>query len=88
MLSPYSISSALTMCYFGSREQTSNELRKLLCIEQLTDAQVVSLNSSYLSFLSSELGTDTSLELANKLYISNRFKISSNFKVWILAIYL
>lgn len=80
MLSPYSISAALTMCYLGAQDQTSAELKHLLCLQTLTDAQIIELNASYSSFLTSELGTDTSLELANKLYANKRVKIESDYE--------
>ena len=81
MLSPYSISMALTMCYIGSCHQTSKELKDLLCLETLTDSQILAMNSNYTSFLTTGLGNNTSLELANKLYQNSTFKLNSTYRV-------
>lgn len=76
-ISPYSISTALTMCYlFGAEKKTAAELKELLCLESLSDEQIISMNSCYSHFLSTELGTDTSLELAVKLYHNSQITVN------------
>lgn len=84
MISPYGVSMALAMCYFGSCGQSAQELKKLLGLESLSDEQIIAMDSSYSSFLMSGLGHNTSLKLVNKLYLNSKLKINPDFQVSLL----
>lgn len=77
------------MCYMGSRNDTARELKKLLCISNLTDEQIESMNRSFVNFLTSELGTDTLVQTANKLLVVNDpfSSVSEHFEQQLTAIF-
>lgn len=77
-ISPYSISTALSMCYFGAQNETATQLRKLLHLETLNDQEILELNKTYISHLN-DLGKDISLNTANKIYPLIGFNVKQEF---------
>ena len=77
-VSLYSISTALSMCYVGAKNETAVQLKQLLNLEDLNDEQILDLNKTYISSLNN-LGNEISLNTANKIYPSIEFNIKKEF---------
>ena len=85
-ISPFSISTALAMCYFGAKDETARQLRELLCLSTLTDEQILQLNQMFISNINDQLGTDVVISTANKIYQQEKAgqdfldKVTKNFR--------
>lgn len=78
-ISPFSISTALTMAYAGSRAQTATQLKQLLNLnEQLTNDQIFKTNGEYFRVLA-EIRGQVELNVANKIFIANDFQLLEEF---------
>lgn len=71
-ISPYSISTALSMCYFGARNETAQQLKDVLELSNLSDAQILQLQQSLISNINENLGGENQVVIstANKIYPS------------------
>lgn len=78
-ISPLSISTALTMTFTGSDTETADQLKSLLCLNDLTKQQILELNCEYLTALDKGLGEGVDLKLANKIFQNKNFKIHEQF---------
>jgi serpin B len=79
-ISPFSISSALAMCYVGARNETAKQLKSLLQMESMSDADVLKLQEQLLANVKN-LGSsgDVALTTANKLYPNVGFEVNKNY---------
>lgn len=78
-ISPFSISTALSMCYAGARNETAQQLKDLLHISKLSDAEILDLNSKYISNIQHNLGGDVTITTANKIYPNVGFDVKKDF---------
>ena len=46
-MSPLSISTALTLCYFGAKNETAKQLKEALDLSHLTDEEILKINEEY-----------------------------------------
>lgn len=78
-ISPFSISTALTMAYFGAHTETASQLKQLLHLSELSNDQILASNQVYLKYLES-INNAVSLNTANKMFIANDFQLLDEFK--------
>jgi serpin B len=67
------------MCQAGAKNKTSDELKDLLGLSELSDQEILQLNSKHLDTVNSKLGGDVTLKSANKLYPNVGFQLKSEF---------
>lgn len=79
-MSPFSVATTLTMCCAGAKNETRDQLKQLLCLENLSDEEILNLNKSYANNLKNLLvSEELSLKTANKLYPNQDFEINKNY---------
>jgi serpin B len=78
-ISPFSISTAMSMCLAGARHDTASQLKELLNVSHLDDNQILELNQSYLANVNNSLGKDIKINTANKIYPHKGFQIHQEF---------
>lgn len=79
-ISPYSISTALAMCYSGAKTETAKQLKELLCLTPIqNDTDLFNLHGEYLKNLNALNGQDVALHTANKLFPKQGFGIKQEF---------
>ena len=76
--SPYSIFVALSMCQAGSRKNTELQLKKVLNFKNLSNDEIHKANFELHNHLNS-LGDQISLNIANKIFQRNSYKIHKEF---------
>lgn len=77
-ISPYSISTALSMCLSGAAGETAAELKKVLALDSLTDAQILKLNGALINSINSE-NSSVTLNTANRIYPNQGYEIKKQF---------
>lgn len=78
-ISPYSISTALTMCLQGAKSETAQQLKDLLNLTNMTNEDILKLNSELTTCINTRLGKDVVLNTANKIYPNKGFELEKNF---------
>jgi len=79
-ISPFTISTVLTMIYAGANANTKVQLGKLLSFsEEFNEKQIFKLSEDYFQILL-EARSDVTLNLANKIYVGKNFKIADEFR--------
>jgi len=78
-ISPFSISTALSMCYAGAKNETAQQLKDLLVVSKLSDTEILDLNNKYLSNINENLGSDVTINTANKIYPNVGFEVKKDF---------
>ena len=79
-VSPFSILTALAMCYFGAKEETSNQLKGLLHLNEFSDDdQLLQEIRTYLTSLNRNMSDSVSLNTANKIYPRSGFALQNDF---------
>ena len=78
-ISPFSILTAMTMCYVGARANTSKQLKELLNFESLNDHEILKLSEDLLNIVNTKLGTDVRLNVCNKIYLNVGFGVKKDF---------
>lgn len=69
------------MVYAGASDETSTQLKSLLNLSDCTDKQIFDMMEEYLRSLESiSEGTLVSFDIANKMFVSQKFKLKSEFK--------
>ena len=76
-ISPFSISSALAMCYIGAKDNTAAQLKQVLGFEKLENDQVLKLSGELMRNLNSLSSVE--LNVANKIYPMTGFEIKKDF---------
>ena len=76
--SPFSIAAALSMCLAGARDNTELQLKKVLNYGSLSNDQIHQANSDLQNHLNN-LGGEISLNIANKIFQRNSYKIHEEF---------
>ena len=76
MISPYSVSSALSMCFAGAQSDTAKELGSLLGYSDMSKQEALELCQQYAEYLK-DLGYGTFLSIANKIF-SNLSSVKLN----------
>ncbi len=72
-ISPFTISTVLTMIYAGANANTKVQLGKLLSFsEEFNEKQIFKLSEDYFQILL-EARSDVTLNLANKIYVGKNF---------------
>jgi serpin B len=78
-ISPFSVSLALAMTLTGARNETAIQLKKLLDLN-LKDSEISEIYNEYLTTLD-VLNSETSiLNVANRIYSQNNFKLNQKFE--------
>ncbi|RNA44444.1 serpin peptidase clade B (ovalbumin) member 6, partial [Brachionus plicatilis] len=77
-ISPFSISTALVMCYAGAKCETASQLKDLLSLTNLDDEKILSLNQELISSVNN-LSGDVVIKTANKLYPKQSYEILSKY---------
>ncbi|RNA27829.1 squamous cell carcinoma antigen 2 [Brachionus plicatilis] len=77
-ISPFSISTALAMCYAGAKCETASQLKDLLSLTNLDDEKILSLNQELISSVNN-LSGDVVIKTANKLYPKQSYEILSKY---------
>ena len=79
-VSPFSIMTALAMCYLGAKNETASQLKNLLHLSDYEDnEQLLQEMSSYLNRLNSIMSANVSLSTANKIYPRIGFTLDNQF---------
>ncbi len=78
-ISPLSISTALAMAMTGSANETSEQLKSVLSLQDFTDEKILDLNREYMHVLESGLGSGVALNLANKIFQNNNYQVHQKF---------
>lgn len=84
-MSPLSISTALTICYFGARNETAKELKDALELSNLSDDEILKINEEYQNNLKGEVFKGfisphkSTIKLANKIYTKEGFETKQDF---------
>lgn len=80
-ISPFSISTALTMTYAGARAETASQLKELLHLTNFKDEELFKLNKEYMNLLIDlNKNEGTKLNIANKIFIGKKFEILEKFE--------
>lgn len=67
------------MCYAGAKNETAKQLKDLLHISSLSDEQIFELNQKYLSNINQNLGSDVTINTANKIYPMQGFDVKKEY---------
>jgi len=59
---------AMSMCYFGAKNETAQQLKEVLDLSNLSETEILDLNHKYLSNIKENLGKDVDISTANKIY--------------------
>ncbi|CAF0726935.1 unnamed protein product [Brachionus calyciflorus] len=78
-ISPFSISTALAMCHAGAKTETAEQLKSLLSFSNLSNDEILSLNSSLISNVNSNLGENVTIKTANKIYPKQGYEVLSDY---------
>lgn len=78
-VSPFSISTALSMVLSGSANDTLLELKTLLDLNDFKDEQILTMNQEYLKKLSNLNNDQVSLKTANKIFSNIDFELKKEF---------
>ncbi len=79
-ISPFTISTALTMVYAGARAETASQLRELLSLNrEFNQDQIFKISDDYFKILS-EVRSDVTLNMANKIYVGKDFELLDRFR--------
>jgi serpin B len=78
-ISPFSIMTAMTMCFTGSRSETNKQLKELLSLNDLKDNDIHELSQELLKHVNTQLGNDVMINVANKIYPGIGFEIKKDF---------
>lgn len=84
--SPYSVSSSLTMCTIGARNETEKQLRELLNYTELTNEFINQQSLNIIDYLNTFKG-DVTLNIANRLYPKQGFPIRLSYAVALHSYY-
>ena len=76
--SPYSIVAAMSMCLAGARNNTENQLKKLFNLTNSSNEEIHKMNLEVHKYLKGSDG-NVSLNIANKIYQSNSYKVKKEF---------
>lgn len=76
-VSPFSIASALAMCYIGAKENTAAQLKQVLGFENLDNNGVLALSGELMKSLNALDSVE--LNVANKIYPMTGFEIKKDF---------
>lgn len=74
--SPFSIASALALCYVGAKNETRDELKKLLKIDDMDEIEINEANSIINLNMQNDLLPYT---MANKVFCSKKFNINNEY---------
>ncbi|CAF0894443.1 unnamed protein product [Brachionus calyciflorus] len=80
VVSPLSLFMSLLICYAGSKGATNQQLKQLLDIGYLTDQQVFDFNRNFLTYTQNNLAPNPQVNIVNKLYLHEDFKIKTSFE--------
>ena len=86
-MSPLSISTALTLCYFGAKNETAKQLKEALDLSHISDEEILKINEEYEKDIKGRMFVDrgfvnpnkSTIKLANKLYTKEGFEINKDF---------
>lgn len=78
-ISPFSISTALTMAFAGANSETAEQLKKVLCLDKLSKEDIFKLNHEYLTLLHESLGDQVSLKIGNKIFQKENYQLHQEF---------
>lgn len=78
-ISPFSISTALSMCLVGARNETSQQLKDLLHVSKLSDEEIIAINSKYVTNINQNLGSNVIINTANKIYPQAGYEVKKDF---------
>ena len=86
-MSPFSISTALTICYFGAKNETAKQLKEALDLSHISDEEILRINEEYEKDIKGRMFVDrgfvnpnkSTIKLANKLYTKEGFEINKDF---------
>jgi serpin B len=77
-ISPFSVSTALAMSLIGAQNQTAEQIKQLLDLKS-NKSQILEMFDDYLKTLSMLNKSDLILNVANKIYAKDGFKINQDF---------
>lgn len=78
-ISPVSMYIALSMVYAGADNETQTEIATLLDTEDMTIDDLNEANASLLKMLNDQKDDDIQLDIANSLWIDERFNLNSDY---------
>ena len=86
-MSPLSISTALTIIYFGAKNETAQQLKEALELSHLSDEEIIKINEEYQKNIKGRMFTErgivdpdkSTIKIANKLYTKEGFEINKDF---------
>jgi serpin B len=78
-ISPYSIATALSLCYPGARGETKSELKNLLAYTNLTDQAILGMHENFHTGLMSLVGGKVTLDLANKIFPQKGWDLNKDY---------
>lgn len=67
------------MCYVGAKNETAQQLKDLLHLSKLSDAQILDVNQKYLENINQSLGGNVIINTANKIYPNVGFEVKKEF---------
>jgi len=59
---------AMSMCYFGAKNETAQQLKEVLDLSNLSETEILDLNRKYLSNIKENLGENVDISTVNKIY--------------------
>jgi serine protease inhibitor len=84
-MSPLNISTALTICYFGAKNETAKQIKEALDLSHLTDEEILKINEEYDKKIKGGIDREfvnpnkSTIKLANKLYTKEGIDINKDF---------
>ena len=78
-ISPFSILTAMTMCYTGAKTDTSKQLKELLNLKDLNDHEINELSKDLMNTVNKKLGSEVLINVCNKIYPNAGFEMKKEF---------
>merc|ERR1719187_240331 len=89
VISPYSVHSAMSMLYHGSRGETRKQLGQALGLESRNIENVLDENRDLLEdYKEIKNSLDTDIELANSLFSDDDFAVNEDYQLKLMDSYL
>lgn len=67
------------MCYSGAKNETAKQLKDLLHVSSLSDIEILELNQKFVTNINQNLGSDVTINTANKIYPNVGFDVKKEF---------
>ena len=67
------------MCFIGAKNETASQLKSLLKFNNLSDDDILRLNSELMVALNTQIGDQVTLNTANKIYPNEGFNIRKEY---------